>query len=339
MSMRVCVCVYVPPCLLAHPNTSRLITERESEGVGVEDPIPPFINERTKDGEFFPSPLHLLLLLLLLLPPSAPEISVGRLPQPYSHFPGPWRDTRTHTLPVTPSSHCGEKKKIRVRVNFACLHPPVRGERWIHRLKREELGVNFTSRLGRFLFYLWHLPVPQSVPPPPSSSLSLPLPSSVTTLSSVSLLCFLFFVFLPLVVLITRTSKLPYGHTATHAAHVSRAAAANDEGVCIPAPLLFHRLETLTQINRQHGPAITISASPLLPASLHSRLLLPTSALISRLQSLSRSSSRLCWRPRSHFLSSHYIPPPSFFFSPGSLDRSLASSPLFYSTPSFTSQH
>lgn len=136
-------------------------------------------------------------------------------------------------------------------------------------------------------------------------------------------------------VLITRTSKVPYGHTATRAAQVSRAAVANDEGVCIPAPLLFHRLETLTQINRQHGPAITISASPLLPASLHSRLLLPTSALISRLQSLSRSSSPcLCWRPRSHFLSSplatssHPHPPqPDLFFLPRLPLSSFSSSP------------
>ena len=141
-------------------------------------------------------------------------------------------------------------------------------------------------------------------------------------------------------VLITRTSKVPYGHTATRAAHVSRAAVANDEGVCIPAPLLFHRLETLTQINRQHGPAITISASPLLPASLHSRLLPPTSALISRLQSLSRSFSPcLCWRPRSRFLSSPLSPPllpppPRLFFHPRALSLPrFISSLLLHSFP------
>ena len=98
------------------------------------------------------------------------------------------------------------------------------------------------------------------------------------------------------------TSNVPYVHTqiwcthapATHThSGVSRAVFANDEVVCIQAPLLFHRLETLTQINRQHGPALTISVSTLLPASLHSphhRALLPpctssslTSALISQL--------------------------------------------------------
>lgn len=93
---------------------------------------------------------------------------------------------------------------------------------------------------------------------------------------------------------------------------------ANDEGVCIPATLLFHRLETLTQINRQHGPAITISVSPLLPASsIHSLHCCthapphpspPPSALISWLQSISpppSHSSSVSLRPRSHI-----SPPP-----------------------------
>lgn len=56
-------------------------------------------------------------------------------------------------------------------------------------------------------------------------------------------------------------------HTHAQDTLASRELFANDEGVCIPAPLLLQRLKTLTQINRQHGPAITISASPLLPAS------------------------------------------------------------------------
>lgn len=66
-------------------------------------------------------------------------------------------------------------------------------------------------------------------------------------------------------------------HTCAAHAGVPRAVVANDKGVCIPAPLLLQRLETLTQINRQHGPVITISVSPLLPASLHSRLTAPPS--------------------------------------------------------------
>lgn len=42
-------------------------------------------------------------------------------------------------------------------------------------------------------------------------------------------------------------------------------------GACISASAVISPgLETLTQIDRQHGPAITISVSPLLPASLHS---------------------------------------------------------------------
>lgn len=66
-------------------------------------------------------------------------------------------------------------------------------------------------------------------------------------------------------------------HTCIVHAGIPRAVFANDKGVCIPAPLLLQRLETLTQINRQHGPVITISPSPLLPASLHSRLSAPPS--------------------------------------------------------------
>lgn len=66
-------------------------------------------------------------------------------------------------------------------------------------------------------------------------------------------------------------------HTHAQDTLASRELFANDEGVCIPAPLLLQRLKTLTQINRQHGPAITISASPLLPASRHSRLNAPPS--------------------------------------------------------------
>ena len=205
----VCVCVCVPPCLLAHPNTSRLITERESEGVGVEDPIPPFINERTKDGVF---PLSSSSPPPLPPPPPPPPPPPSsplssrdlRWQTSTAIFTLPWslaRHTHTHASSATIITlRGGKKKRERVRVNFACLHPPVRGDRWIHRLKREVLGVNFTSRLGRFLFYLWHLSLPQSVPPPPpppppppSSSPSLPLPSSVTTLSSVSLLFFFFY--------------------------------------------------------------------------------------------------------------------------------------------------
>ena len=154
--------------------------------------------------------------------------------------------------------------------------------------------LHFTARSLLILFVASLSPSICSSSSSSSSSSSFLLslsPSPIKCYNFVIGLSTLFFFFTPLVVLITRTSKVPYGHTATRAAHVSRAAVANDEGVCIPAPLLFHRLETLTQINRQHGPAITISASPLLPASLHSRLLPPTSALISRLQSLSRSSS------------------------------------------------
>lgn len=83
-------------------------------------------------------------------------------------------------------------------------------------------------------------------------------------------------------VLIRWTSNMPYGHTLLTLAHthvgVWRAVFANDEGVCIPAPLLLRRLETLRQINRQHGPAITIavfSSPPCISPFSHQRSSLP----------------------------------------------------------------
>lgn len=117
--------------------------------------------------------------------------------------------------------------------------------------------------------------VPQSVPPFARPAFL----SSPTSISSVSLLS------LPHLLLIMRASNAPYGRSPalvktrveTLADDVSGAAFANDKGVCIPAPLLLQRLETLTQIDTQLGPTITISASPLLPASLHPCLAAPPS--------------------------------------------------------------
>lgn len=128
---------------------------------------------------------------------------------------------------------------------------------------------------------------------------------------------------------------------------------ANDKGVCIPAVLLFHRLETLTQINRQHGPAITISVSPFLPASLHSPHYCThappssfTSALILQLQSISPSHSPcLC----ALVLASSTPPlllssPPSLFSSRPLLfflhsSPSLSTSQSLFFSPSLISQH
>lgn len=124
--MHACVCVCVPPARsLAHPNTSRLITKRESES-GSRGSNSSFHQRRTKDGVFPlsssspPPPRHFSLSFLfffstssfLLLLPPHPQLlsSVGRVPQPYSHFPGPWRDSfshsHTHTSPPPPSPHC-----------------------------------------------------------------------------------------------------------------------------------------------------------------------------------------------------------------------------------------
>lgn len=129
-------------------------------------------------------------------------------------------------------------------------------------------------------------------------------------------------------------------HTCAAHAGVSRAVFANDKGVCIPAPLLLQRLETLTQINRQHGPAITIAVSALLPASLHSRLTAPPSHICLDLPAsiylpLLRSLS-LC--PRSSILDSSFSTSPlltPFLYS----TSSLTLSPLFYPKPSFTSHY
>lgn len=113
------VCVSVCPSSFAHPNTSRLITKRESVS-GSRGSNSSFHQRRTKEG-VFPSSLHLLFLLLVFLslsfslsfPPSPLPCSVGRVPQPYSHFPGPWRDTlahtRAHTSPLLPPSHCAKE--------------------------------------------------------------------------------------------------------------------------------------------------------------------------------------------------------------------------------------
>lgn len=74
-----CVCVRVSR-LLAHPNTSRLITKRESES-GSRGSNSSFHQRRTKDGVFPlsssspPPPLFISLSFLLLL----------LLPQPLSH--------------------------------------------------------------------------------------------------------------------------------------------------------------------------------------------------------------------------------------------------------------
>lgn len=118
-----------------------------------------------------------------------------------------------------------------------------------------------------------------------------------------------------------RASNAPYGRSPTPAKarretladDVSGAVFANDKGVCVPAPLLLQRLETLTQIDTQLGPTITIPASPpSLILSIHASLLLPpTSAFISQLQSVSLSSSQVSSPP---------LPP---LFSPGSLELSL----------------
>lgn len=106
-----------------------------------------------------------------------------------------------------------------------------------------------------------------------------------------------------------RASNTPYGRSPTPLKarretlvdDVSGAVFANDKGVCVPAPLLLQRLETLTQIDMQLGPTIMIPASPsslILP--IHASLLLPpTSAFISQLQSVSLSSSQVSSPPLS----------------------------------------
>lgn len=122
-----------------------------------------------------------------------------------------------------------------------------------------------------------------------------------TSISSISLLSLL------LLLLIMRASNAPYGrsptpvkaHRETLADDVSGAVFANDKGVCVPAPLLLQCLETLTQIDTQLGPTITIPVCPpSLILSIHASLLLPpTSAFISQLQSVSLSSSQVSSPP------------------------------------------
>lgn len=151
-------------------------------------------------------------------------------------------------------------------------------------------------------------------------------------MSSVSLLCYFF--------LRVDIKRAIWSHTdaRTRSTHWRlESCFTNDEGVCIPAPLLFHRLETLTQINRQHGPAITISVSSLLPASLHSPSLLYTRALLS----LSPSPSLLvllllpliCLDLRASIYLSLSLP---LFLSPSLCPRSHILSSSFSTSPFHT---
>lgn len=167
--------------------------------------------------------------------------------------------------------------------------------------------------------------------------------------------------------LIMWTSNVPYGHTPTPmrvcAAHsgVLRAVFANDKGVRFPAPLLFHQLKTLTQINRQHSPVITIYVSPLLatvpvPSSHLPHICLDLAASICLALSLPLFLSSISVPSISHplpLLSSPFSPLPLFsiyislpvFFAPISLDLTASLphfcllSPLSCSTPCFTSRH
>lgn len=130
-----------------------------------------------------------------------------------------------------------------------------------------------------------------------------------------------------------RASNAPYGRSPTPvkprreplADDVSGAVFANDEGVCVPAPLLLQRLETRTQIDTQLGPTITIPASPPSPIlSIHASLLLPpTSAFISQLQAV----------PSPHLKYPLLLLLP--FFSLSSLELSLL--PLLTSLPAIPS--
>lgn len=193
-----------------------------------------------------------------------------------------------------------------------------------------------------------------------SAFICLSLPLSAQTLSAGSLLCFLL-----RSLLIMWTSNVPYGHTPTRmracTAHsgVLRDVFANDKGVRFPAPLSFHQLKTLTQINRQHGPMITIYvllATVPVPSSHLPHICLDLAASICLSLYLPLFLSSISVPSISHplpLLSPPFSPLPLFsiyislpvFFSPISLDLAASLphfcllSPLSCSTPCFTSRH
>lgn len=141
-----CVRACASSCSLAHPNTSRLITERESES-GSRGSNSSFHQQRTKDGVFPlssssppPPPLHFSLSLFFFFfsssssPPPALQLSWQ---SSTAIFTLPWflaRHTHTHTSAPPPHcAVCGKASEGRERdrqdTNFVSLHLPVRSDR------------------------------------------------------------------------------------------------------------------------------------------------------------------------------------------------------------------
>lgn len=127
--VRACVCVH---CSLSHPNTSRLITRRESQS-GSRRIQFLLSSAKNKGRSFPPFPLHLLLLISLSLFFFSSSSILSPHPSSPAHLLAAFHGhihsslvsgcAHTHTPSASQPPYCGKRG-----VNVESLRAPVRGD-------------------------------------------------------------------------------------------------------------------------------------------------------------------------------------------------------------------